>query len=627
MSKKKKYILIITAVLILGVLILCGKDIYTIANLLIKNDLQTLQQYLHEIRIKSFIVIGFFQFAQIVLAVLPSEFVQIAAFLSFGPIVGFLVIYCAVVLGSAVVYFVVRYGKNIEKHSEYEEKVNEIEKKYEKNSITMNVLLMYFLPAIPYGMISYYAANKKISFHRYLIITMIGVIPSILLTLIGTGLVKYWYFSGSIIAVLIVLIVILLIAMLTTYLKRLDNLYKNNLYRKPNFILFYLLRGPLYLFFKLRYKLHIDVCETKNKKGPYIMLSTHQSAYDFLFASIAMGNHRFNTIAARYYFYNKWLRRLLTALGAFPKDLFNQDVSAIKSIINTINHGQRLLMMPEGRLSTVGYNEEIVFSCAKLVKKLNVDVCGVRTSGAYYALGKGFKNNNIGRIDIESFVILTKEEVKDLSLEEIDRRISNALVYDDAKFMDDHPELEYKNLPDLSRIPGLIYYCPNCQSEASFSCQNGKVVCSHCHLELTLNKRYNLMENQEKYKYPTLKDIHLHDLELIREKVRDDNFEITTEVVLRSAHGKNNKIIPVGRGIITFNKDLFTYQGTLHEEDVKLEFSAKSLRAIPFAISDSFEIYRDGEFYAFNPVNNPLETIRWVMYMEENYNLRYKNER
>ena len=60
---------------------------------------------------------------------------------------------------------------------------------------------------------------------------------------------------------------------------------------------------------------------------------------------------------------------------------------------------------------------------------------------------------------------------------------------------------------------------------------------------------------------------------------------------------------------------------------MKLEFSAKSLRAIPFAISDSFEIYRDGEFYAFNPVNNPKETIRWVMYMEENYNLRYKNER
>lgn len=621
--KKRNRVFIFAAIIVLScIVIFCSKDLYHIIKFIIKNDQSGLKAYLTAIRLKSVIIIGLIQIIQIIFAVLPSEFIQIASFLNFGPKVGFIIIYLAVLIGSIMAFFITKlfksYNKNANNHTEL------IETKYKKTNITLTVFLLYFLPAIPYGIISYYASNKKISFLRFLLITMIGVIPSILMTLVGAGIFKRLYLKQGIIVLVIFLILSIILLLFNFFMKRLDKTYANNSYRKPNWFLFNFLRITICPSIKRKFKVVSDVSATKNKKGPYVLLSSHQSPYDFVFAGLACGRRRFNTVGARYFFYNKWLRRLLTAVGVFPKDLFNVDINAIKSILNTIKNNQILLLMPEGRLSTVGYSEEIV-STSKLLKKLNVDVYGMKTNGGYYSCGKGFKNN-VGKIELKSFLIIHKEELNDLSLAEIDEKIKDSLHYDDAVFLEENKHLEFKKVPDLSKLPGLIYSCPECNSKNSLTVENNQLICTNCHLKLSLNKRYEFIKNNDYYKLRTLKEIHLNDLSKVKEFLANDDFKLSSEVILRSAHGKNNKIIPVGKGVITFTKDVFLYEGTMDDKEINLSFDSKTLQSIPFAIADSFEIYRDNEFYAFCPVNKN-EAIMWVMMIEENYKLRYQDEK
>jgi len=625
--KKKSKIAIIAAIAIIVLIgVFCGKDIYNMVVFIGKKDFHAFGEYVKGKEIKAFIVIGLLQFLQIVFAVLPSEFAQVAAFLCFKPLEGLLLIYASVVLGSVAVFFISKLFKKYKNIADVNDTATLIDNKYEKKNLALTVFLLYFLPAIPYGIISYYASSKKIGFFPFLLITMFGCIPSILLTFVATRFATHWYMHKGIVALIVIIIVILIIMLIKNYSDKLDSYFVNNTYHKPNLFLFWFFKIPICLFLKLKYKIKIDTKETKKKKGPYVLLSTHQDFYDFAFAGFVT-NHRINTVTARYYFYNKHLRRLLTAMGAFPKDLFNQDISSIKFMMNTIKHGSILLMMPEGRLSTVGVNEEISITTAKLVKKLGVDVCGMKTSGAYYSLGKGFRKSNVGRIDLKSFVILTKEELKELSVEQIYDRIVSSLAYDEAKFMKENPELTYKHYPNLKNMPGLIYSCPSCGAKSSFITNKDSISCNSCGLTLSMDKRYNFIKDNKVYDYPSLKDIHYHDLEVVREIIKDDNFSIQANVKLRSDYGKNKKIIEVGSGKVTFNKDEFIYKGTFDNKERTLIYPSKELWAVPFAISDSFEIYRNGEFFAFCPIDNPNETIRWVMFIEENFKLRYSDER
>ena len=74
--------------------------------------------------------------------------------------------------------------------------------------MTIVVFVLYFLPAIPYGMICFFAATMGLKYPRYITVTTLGSIPSII---IGVGLghmavVNSWVLSVCILGALIILL-------------------------------------------------------------------------------------------------------------------------------------------------------------------------------------------------------------------------------------------------------------------------------------------------------------------------------------------------------------------------------------------------------------------------------------
>lgn len=150
------------------------------------------------------------QSLQIVLAVIPSEPIQVLAGISYGPVVGFLSCLIGLIFGNFIIYILVRKlgsnfvllfkGRDVENVTKASQTVN-------TKRISWIVLLLYLLPAIPCGLIAFLTTSTKMKFHKYMLVTTIGVIPSIFADIYLGEMIK----SGNhLITIIIVSILIIL---------------------------------------------------------------------------------------------------------------------------------------------------------------------------------------------------------------------------------------------------------------------------------------------------------------------------------------------------------------------------------------------------------------------------------
>lgn len=128
-----------------------------------------------------FIVLA--QSLQIVLAVIPSEPIQILAGISYGPVVGFLSCWLGLIFGNFIIYVLVRkLGSNfvlLFKKKDVEQ-VTKVSMHLDTRKISWVVFILYLLPAIPCGLIAFLTTSTKMKFYKYMMVTTIGVIPSII---------------------------------------------------------------------------------------------------------------------------------------------------------------------------------------------------------------------------------------------------------------------------------------------------------------------------------------------------------------------------------------------------------------------------------------------------------------
>lgn len=178
-------------------------------------DYTYLEEYFAKFGVFGPLFIVFAQSLQIVLAIIPSEPIQILAGLSYGPIVGFLASLLGLILGNFIIYVLVRkLGSNFlllfkNKDIKKAEKVRQEVDKIQTKKIGFLVFILYLLPGIPCGLIAFIATSTKMKFHKYMVVTTIGVIPSIVADIFLGEMIKLG--NGLIITIIIIVLVILTI--------------------------------------------------------------------------------------------------------------------------------------------------------------------------------------------------------------------------------------------------------------------------------------------------------------------------------------------------------------------------------------------------------------------------------
>lgn len=224
-----------------------------------------------------------------------------------------------------------------------------------------------------------------------------------------------------------------------------------------------------------------------NLKGPYIMLSNHMHFIDFELAAMATFPRRVNNVVN----IDGYIRRawLLELIGAICTRKFTNDLHLIKSIKKVLSRGDVVGLYPEARYSACGVTSYLPDSLAKLIKMCKVPVVVVIHRGNHlHTPFWNFRKKRKVPLYTTATQVLTKEQVEQLSVSEIDKLIKESFVYDDYKYQKDNNIL----ITEKYRAEGMhkiLYQCPNCKKEHVMNSKGTELYCEEC------NKRWNLNED------------------------------------------------------------------------------------------------------------------------------------
>ena len=574
-----------------------------------------------DVGIRGYLTIAILAMLQVVLTFLPAEPVQVIGGIAFGFVRGVIACIAGVIVGNTIIFILYKiYGTRLNNFFDKNLELD-LNKANHSGKLAAVVFLLYFLPAIPYGMICFFAASTRMKYPRYITLTVLGAIPSVC---IGVGLGDLalstgWIVTGIILFVVVTLLIIMMVkkdaimAWINKIIRKLSEPHSTKtVVRKYSSVRLYILAAiarTVFFFKGIRVRLY-------NKAGqlsrPSIVLCNHGSFFDFAYSGLLIKKYAPNYIVARLYYCNRTLARVLRAHGTFPKSMFTMDLESAKNCRRVLRSGGVLAFMPEARLSTVGKFEDIQPSTYAFLKQAGVDVYTVKINGDYLCdpkWGHGLRRGSLVEATLEQ--LISADELPTLTTEEIATRVEERLSYNELEWLDSHPEVHYKSKRLAEGLENVLAICPRCGARHALRTRRRTVSCEKCDMTLEMNDRYAFVGDAPFRNFAEWYDWQY--AKLSDEILNDPTYTLTDRVTLKLPSTDGKKQLRVaGEGECTLSRDGLVYKGTMDGETVELCFSMNEMYRLLFGAGVNFEIYRAQTIYFFVPTEL-RSAVTWYM--------------
>ncbi len=622
-SKTKLLVGVAAVVLIalIAVFLLSGKN-FEVFKSFFRKDItrEEIRETARGLGIKGVISVALLAMLQIIFVFLPAEPVQVIAGVSYGLGFGIAICMVGVFIGNTVIYILYKvFGKRIGEF--YSSKID-IDWNSAKTFriIALIIFILYFLPAIPYGMICFFAASTGIKYPKYIGITLLGSLPSVV---IGVGLGDLaiqtsliWAAVIFVILLAVVIVVVIkrdkIVKKLNAYIKKKSKPYSSDTQvRKPNKPLYrtFVFFSNIFLAFKLRLKCRRSV---KIPEGPSIVLVTHGCFIDFMFVLKYLIKCYPHIVTARMYFYHKFMGNMMRKGGIIPKSMFTADFECARNCFRVLKSGEVLLMMPEARLSTVGRFEGIQDVTSKFLYTAGVKLYIMKLHGNYFARpkwGNGIRSGSTVECEIDE--LYTPEELKEMDYDTFKKKLDEAMYYDEYEWLETRPKLKYKSKKLAQGLEGILYKCPQCGHELCTQTKGRKIFCTHCGMEAELDDRYAFL-GQKPFKDIRYWWDYQYDC-LVNEIKNDPDCFIQAEVELKHSSLDGKKCLRhAGEGVCRLDANGLVYSGTDDGKETEVRFSGGEIYRILFGVNEDFEIYSGKEIYFFVP-RDKRECAKWYL--------------
>jgi len=315
----------------------------------------------------------------------------------------------------------------------------------------------------------------------------------------------------------------------------------------------------------LKRRLKITKTNMDGLKPPYLLLCTHKSFIDFMVTTACIFPHRANYVVAIDGFIGR--EKLLRNVGCICKRKFTNDITLIYNLKKVIDNKDIAVIYPEARYSLIGTNACLPASLGKLAKMLRVPVVVLQMNGNHlYSPVWNLRKRKV-RLTADMKQILTAEDLKKLSAEEVNERISEAFVYDEYKWqMDNDVHIRYKN-----RAKGLekvLYKCIECGTEFEMKSDGKKIFCGHCNAEWTMTTLGELVAySGERLHIP---DWYDYERECVRREIEDGTYSFRSEVIVDSLPNAEG-YIRLGKAELVHDMNGFRLEGNFNGEPLILE--------------------------------------------------------
>jgi len=371
--------------------------------------------------------------------------------------------------------------------------------------------------------------------------------------------------------------------------------------KRPNAVIYFIIYIFLYPFLKIMFRLEVDRSKYTPPKGPFIVLANHASFIDFLIVMLSFYPRRLNAVTAQKYFLYKPLTWFLPAMGCIPKNLFDPDIRSIIGIKKVLNSGGRILMFPEGRCGTDGAYAGMHKSAGKLIKNLGVPVVTGYSVGTYTCMPFWRSGLRFGRIQITLENLFDAEQLKTMSVDEVNIAIDKRLCGLDTP-LPIKPLVTFGSKRLAEGLDNILYLCPKCNHEFTMETKNCTIKCLTCDNTILLDRQMNLKPTSDSISPESIHKWFVLQARYESSKLSEDMEPITIKAKVKlPAKEIGAGMETCGSGIVKLDATGWYFDGQLSDEQVNLFFPINTVPALPFDPDDVFQIYANGTFYMFEP--------------------------
>ncbi len=316
-------------------------------------------------------------------------------------------------------------------------------------------------------------------------------------------------------------------------------------------------------------KYKVEKINMEGLKPPYMMLSNHMYFIDFELAAMGTGPHRVSNVVSIDGYYRRPF--LLELIGAICTRKFTMDLHLIKSINRVLKRGDILSMYPEARYSPCGTLSYMPESLGKLIRMNKVPVVAVVHHGNYlHSPFWNFRKKRKVPLHTTMTQILTAEQVKSMSAEEINKVVREALHYDEYQYQKDNGIL----ITEPFRAEGLhkvLYQCPHCLTESKMDSKGTEIFCTECGKRWNLNEDGTLSALEGETEFSHVPDWFDWEREQVHRQIDSGEYSFEDEVEVYSLP-RCWRFMPLGKAKLSHDPENgFVLTGHYNGEDYRIQ--------------------------------------------------------
>lgn len=360
-------------------------------------------------------------------------------------------------------------------------------------------------------------------------------------------------------------------------------------------------------------KYKVEKINMEGLKPPYMVLSNHMYFIDFKLAAMATFPHRVNNVVSIDGFYRRpWLLELI---GAICTRKFTLDLHLIKSIRKVLKRGDILFMYPEARYSPCGTLSYLPESLGKLIKMNKVPVVVAVHRGNYlHSPFWNYRQKRKSQFHTTFTQILTPEDIKKMSVEEINEAVKKAMDYNEYTYQKENGIL----IKEPFRAEGLhkvLYHCPHCNTESKMDSEGCEIFCTECGKRWTLGEDGTLTANDGNTEFSHVPDWFEWERAQVRKQVESGEYSFTDEVEVFSLP-RCWKFEKLGKARITHDRENgFILEGFYNGEKYRIQRTPLEINSLHVEYDycyikpyDCFDISTENDSFYCYPTQKNIVT-------------------
>jgi 1-acyl-sn-glycerol-3-phosphate acyltransferase len=269
------------------------------------------------------------------------------------------------------------------------------------------------------------------------------------------------------------------------------------------------------------------------------------------------------------------LGKLMRILGCTPTHKYVSDMTLIKDMEYMLKTNKTsVLMYPEAGYSFDGRTTTLPRKLGILMKKLGVPVVTVITQGAFHR-DPLYNMLQIRDVKVSAHVkcLATAEELKELSVAELDARLDEAFSFDNFAWQrDNRISIDVPFRADgLHRI---LYKCPHCGAENRMEGKGIHLTCHECGKKWEMDEFGQLHALEGETEYPHIPDWYAWERECVRKELEEGTYLLDTDVQI-GIQVNLDGICMIGTGHLTHSLNGFHLTGA----DGQLDYTQSPVAA------------------------------------------------